>query len=1010
MMKSKKSFVKCTVVALLAALCLSAVVACAKGAKKGDLFPEYNPQPNVKAEYRDQNATLDGVLNEAIWQNAAWHEMQSVRENRNEHNNVTELRDANICATVVVKENGMYLGITSDDNVIYVGETWDSGVDPEIKNTAFGKTGVSLYVTDARNRYRSGMFSYEIGFAADGMVTLGYSGNGYSYIRHAANLIYSAADCGGKLNSVDAQGYTIEAFIPWTAIPGMDVNDAPRSVVATFASHRYNNATPKDAALVWELLDQRYDQGWQQTATWVEYDENGAKTKPEGNVFGSFENFTYDIAFDISKDVAGENREITFTPDAEVRRQSRIYVHDIKDTELYAEARFTVGDLSDDHFDRYPMLGFSFHGDPATVDGETKTCVLHTGITLDLMAANKFNSTYVAPALNGENFVDRRQFNTSKPFDPTSADGFKISVYRKGELFFVFYNDTLYETKSFPYIQEDTKTFIGLYVLNMPVTVTDYVFYAGQDAAQFAPADILGYVPSDYEIDGVADEKWNSYAGGVAALKASETSGKTFTAKAVMGTNGLYFITKTEHAYYFDNGAPAYNAMANHYNGDGASGTTNVSVSLNGKHEGWKPTLCFAVSKYGVAYNANSLIKHGVIGTMRTVDSGAENSATRYTTIAEGFIPKQMIASALSDWQDGDAVPIEFAFVSHNGDERDELQNAANYLIGASNTPYPHTWPLAIPVSGELTSLAHGRYMNVGANGIETFNGYDRFVTDANGTVLNKAHTPVNFAGTLTFTHTDGTSYTAQITDGNKVANMPDMKEGVYKVTSTCKGIVFADITVSPQAAWTDRYMLKTNFRMGEIDANEKGFAVDFADGMSIKDIYGNRPTTNILLNDAINGQAWFGAKMQIPEAELRYGSEMGIVLATAAGETRIIIGDNGDNSKTAVIRYYTNAYSAESYTITDAYRNALIGDGLYVLVHRTAEGALNVYLSADGATYSENAVFTVAADSADNKVTTQTILSYGIRLNCIGLNGRKENVIGFKYAADKDAFSVSGR
>ncbi|MDE6398446.1 MAG: hypothetical protein K2L51_03905, partial [Clostridiales bacterium] len=416
--------------------------------------------------------------------------------------------------------------------------------------------------------------------------------------------------------------------------------------------------------------------------------------------------------------VDGADRQITFTPDPTVRRQSRIYVRDIKGTEIYAEARFTVGDVST-YVDQWPMLGLSFHGDPATVGDETKTCVLHTGITLDLKAGNKFNSTYTAPALNGEDFTGKRQFNTSNPFDPTAAGGFKISVYRQGELFYVFYNDVLYEIKSFPYIQADTQTFIGLYVLNLPVTVTEYAFYEGKDAATHAPANVKNYLPTDYEIDGVAEEKWNEYAGAVASLKAEEQSGKTFTAKAIMGSNGLYFITETKHEYYFDSGMPSYNAMANQFNGDGASGTTNVSVSLSGRYEGWRPTLCFAVSKYGISYNADSRCKYGVRGMMQTTDSGAANSKTRYTTVAEGFIPVAILKEVLPNWQDGDDVEIEFAFVSHKDGVRDELANTANYLSGNGGVKYPHTWPLAIPETGELTALAHSRYMKVNANGIK---------------------------------------------------------------------------------------------------------------------------------------------------------------------------------------------------------------------------------------------------------------------------------------------------
>ncbi len=712
-MKSKKSIMKLAVCFLLAVACVCSVAACNKAEEKGDLFPEYKPVVITKEDYKDDYVTLDGKLDEDIWENSVWHSMQSVRENRNENNNVTVLEDANIDAVAVVKEKGIYLGVKSNDKVIYVGEDWGTNSSPDVKNTAFGKTGVTIYMTDARNRYRSGKFSYEIGFAADGMVTLGYSDDGNGYTRNASGKIRAATVCNGGVNTADANGYSVEAFIPWEALAGVDASDAPESIVATFGSHRYNNATPKEAALVWELLDQRYNQGWMQTAAWVEYGASGVREQPEGNVFGTYGEFGYDAAFDVTGDVDGADRAITFTPDPTARRQSRIYVHDIKGTEIYAEAKFTIGDVST-YVDQWPMLGLSFHGDPATVDGETKTCVLHTGITLDLKANNKFNSTYTAPALNGEDFTGKRQFNTNNPFDPTTEDGFKISVYRKGETFYIFYNDKLYDIKSFPYIQADTQTFIGLYVLNLPVTVTDYVFYAGEDAATHVPENVKNYIPTDYEIDGVADAKWNEYTGAVAALKTTDASGKTFTAKAILGSNGLYFIAEAKHQYYFDDNVPN-GEWANQFSTPGVAGVTNIAVAIGNDNS---PRLHFTVSKYGV-YACGGGTGANVIGTMKTTDSGVEGSKTRYTSVAECFVPMPVL-EANGGYTDAnkDGANIQLVFVSYSDTEKDNLETAGNYY-SANETDWKWTWPLAIPANNELNSFARNHYMKVTANGIE---------------------------------------------------------------------------------------------------------------------------------------------------------------------------------------------------------------------------------------------------------------------------------------------------
>ena len=911
-MKSKKSIMKLAVCFLLAVACVCSVAACNKAEEKGDLFPEYKPVVITKEDYKDDYVTLDGKLDEDIWENSVWHSMQSVRENRNENNNVTVLEDANIDAVAVVKEKGIYLGVKSNDKVIYVGEDWGTNSSPDVKNTAFGKTGVTIYMTDARNRYRSGRFSYEIGFAADGMVTLGYSDDGNGYTRNASGKIRAATVCNGGVNTADANGYSVEAFIPWEALAGVDASDAPESIVATFGSHRYNNATPKEAALVWELLDQRYNQGWMQTAAWVEYGSSGVREQPEGNVFGTYGEFGYDAAFDVTGDVDGADRAITFTPDPTARRQSRIYVHDIKGTEIYAEAKFTIGDVST-YVDQWPMLGLSFHGDPATVDGETKTCVLHTGITLDLKANNKFNSTYTAPALNGEDFTGKRQFNTNNPFDPTTEDGFKISVYRKGETFYIFYNDKLYDIKSFPYIQADTQTFIGLYVLNLPVTVTDYVFYAGEDAATHVPENVKNYIPTDYEIDGVADAKWNEYSGAVAALKTTDASGKTFTAKAIMGSNGLYFIAEAKHEYYFDNNVPN-GEWANQYNTPGVAGVTNIAVAIGNDNS---PRLHFTVSKYGV-YACGGGTGANVIGTMKTTDSGVEGSKTRYTSVAECFVPMPVL-EANGGYTDAnkDSANMQLVFVSYNGDEKDNLETAGNYYT-ASNTDWKWTWPLAVPLSGALNSFARDSYMHVTEEGITL----DLPIAPRNTGKNGKT-------GGITLEFTNGSTHFTETADAKGIIHINNSKPaGTYTVRGKLFGgeLKFPDVTLHGETYTGTITHTGTWLNYGE----GSSAIVDY-ETSSIN--LGSAANNTVLLGTQnITGEVWFTMKITMPSRS-DYNGFRFILAPDVWGNQDFV--EFLHNGETGFIKFQgENAYTINSADIG----TAMNGGNLYVAFARTAD------------------------------------------------------------------------
>lgn len=939
-MKSKKSIMKLAVCFLLAVACVCSVAACNKAEEKGDLFPEYKPVVITKEDYKDDYVTLDGKLDEDIWENSVWHSMQSVRENRNENNNVTVLEDANIDAVAVVKEKGIYLGVKSNDKVIYVGEDWGTNSSPDVKNTAFGKTGVTIYMTDARNRYRSGRFSYEIGFAADGMVTLGYSDDGNGYTRNASGKIRAATVCNGGVNTADANGYSVEAFIPWEALAGVDASDAPESIVATFGSHRYNNATPKEAALVWELLDQRYNQGWMQTAAWVEYGASGVREQPEGNVFGTYGDFGYDAAFDVTGDVDGADRAITFTPDPTARRQSRIYVHDIKGTEIYAEAKFTIGDVST-YVDQWPMLGLSFHGDPATVDGETKTCVLHTGITLDLKANNKFNSTYTAPALNGEDFTGKRQFNTNNPFDPTTEDGFKISVYRKGETFYIFYNDKLYDIKSFPYIQADTQTFIGLYVLNLPVTVTDYVFYAGEDAATHVPENVKNYIPTDYEIDGVADAKWNEYSGAVAALKTTDASGKTFTAKAIMGSNGLYFIAEAKHQYYFDDNVPN-GTWANQYSDPGVEGVTNIAVAIGNNTS---PKLHFTVSKYGV-YACGGGTGANVIGTMKTTDSGVEGSKTRYTSVAECFVPMPVL-EANGGYTDAnkDSANMQLVFVSYKGDTKDNLETAGNYY-NAQGTDWKWTWPLAVPLSGALNSFARDSYMHVTEEGITL----DLPIAPRNTGKNGKT-------GGITLEFTNGSTHFTETADAKGIIHINNSKPaGTYTVRGKLFGgeLKFPDVTLHGETYTGTITHNETYLNY----ASDNSAIVDY--GTSSVD-FGNAGNTVLLGTQSLSGEVWVAMKITMPSRS--DWNNFRIILAPSDWNKRDFV-EFLHNGETGYIKYMAeNGSTLNSTDIGTAMHNG----SLYVAFARTADNKFKMAWAstADGLKSAAVAEYTSKTDGA---------------------------------------------
>ena len=493
-MKNKMLTVVLASVAVLGAC--AAVVGCGPAYTPSYSFDEYDrnlPQPNATAT--TERATLDGKFDEDFWKSANWHDMTSREANCDGDDvNLVGFPDIAYKATIVTDAKGFYIGLQSDDPVLYVGRKWDDFElnANQVPSSAFAKTGFSLYIADA-NESRG---AAEIGFSIDGDMVMNNYWHDGSVTRHGISDIAAGVDTKGvALNSENAQGYNVEAFVPWSSVPVFDETTTPVSVKATFASHRYASVdldSVEARVRRWELLDNAHGQGWLNEGAWLEYGANGVERQRQGESFGSLYNgdlYPYDSGYDLSGDDGTENAKVVFSPSKVVGTHSVLYVNDMQDTRMFAE--FTLKPNGADRFeaDRWPMMGMAFNGEPVTIGRETHSQAAHFGIALDCgdPSAPRLADGYYSAPLDGKDFTDNRKFiNMNGLFDPFDRNGFKLGAYRDGEEFSFFCNGVLVAKTAFDYITADTETYLSLFVRSIGVEISDYEFYTGDEAADRA--------------------------------------------------------------------------------------------------------------------------------------------------------------------------------------------------------------------------------------------------------------------------------------------------------------------------------------------------------------------------------------------------------------------------------------------------------------------------------------------------------------------------------------------
>ena len=258
---------------ILIAMIMFAVIAVAVAAillfpKTPDYtFPPFTSQYEDKKNYesQDSNIVFDGVLDETIWQNLRWLEVDHISE-----------EFIGVKMTSYFGEDGLYLAFDVDDYGVYYNKSryvdYNSGLQIYLAPLSGGKS-----ITGC---------GYQISLSAGEFVDLKQFGG--SRFEEYLGRVYMESQIKGELNSAKATGYTIEAYIDY-ALLGEDCKE----VYAYPAIIHTTSATESERQWYSFGLNEK-GASWTRADTWWRFDEQGLmghqitfETGENGTVEGS---------------------------------------------------------------------------------------------------------------------------------------------------------------------------------------------------------------------------------------------------------------------------------------------------------------------------------------------------------------------------------------------------------------------------------------------------------------------------------------------------------------------------------------------------------------------------------------------------------------------------------------------------------------------------------------------------------------------------------------------------
>ncbi len=237
----------------------------------------------------------------------------------------------------------------------------------------------------------------------------------------------------GEINSSENEGFDVEVFIPWYEL-GFDSVEDVSKIMFYPAYNRVTDTQGRESLksrtrTAKTLSIQASPQTWVSIAKTI--DGSGEDATPEGEFFGSTQNYETTANFDFSRDLGANKGE------AEIVQSSNhayAFVKDFSGTNYYYECYVSDVDGADTSS---PKLGL------VTILSGNRFALYvkkSDGTACGLVQRDAANSAWNWTVEEGGTYTNTGHKNADDDF----ASGVKLALYRKDDLFCFFVNDTLY--------------------------------------------------------------------------------------------------------------------------------------------------------------------------------------------------------------------------------------------------------------------------------------------------------------------------------------------------------------------------------------------------------------------------------------------------------------------------------------------------------------------------------------------------------------------------------------
>ena len=213
--------------------------------------------PKKKTAQYDENFKIDGVFDESEYSDLIWWEEKYI----------TPSDEVTVKVTSYFGEKGIFMGFDVDDNYVYVNEL----------RTSYQNSGLEIYIAKPGATSLVGT-TFEIDILPNNTIHPKFYFNGYFWAYPAAEEkapFIGTTLKGGKLNSRDCKGYSMEVYFPYEYLLGE--TEKPEYINFNVALLRATSADKNNSDRLWYNFGENFNSSynWGNPETFWKFGESG---------------------------------------------------------------------------------------------------------------------------------------------------------------------------------------------------------------------------------------------------------------------------------------------------------------------------------------------------------------------------------------------------------------------------------------------------------------------------------------------------------------------------------------------------------------------------------------------------------------------------------------------------------------------------------------------------------------------------------------------------------------